>query len=202
MEQTQWNYCTVWAESTLKISHRIMYKNSKHFMFVHMFVHMLSLELIMLVSHILQSGVVQKNKLSYQSIISDISDWACDPSLSAKLVGLKMHSADNCIPLLSQEITVMRLFQGFHTMLVGDMPEMSWFPIDCSIRLICIFILILLETVQCFWKTYYAFFFFFAIRYANWHFESPTIIYTCCIYSDRCVHFWHFCDYVWNLCEL
>ena len=39
-----------------------------------MFVHMLTLELIMLVCHILQSGVVQKNKLSYQSVISDISD--------------------------------------------------------------------------------------------------------------------------------
>lgn len=67
--------------------------------------------------YVISCRVVQKSKLSYQSVISDISDWACDPSLSTELVGLKMHSADSFIPLLAQEITVMRLFQGFHTTL-------------------------------------------------------------------------------------
>lgn len=100
-------------------------------------------ESIRLVCHILQSGILQKSKLSCQKQCFYIFGWACDPSLSAELVILKV-----CWKLLLVKgITVMKQFQGFCTtlLLIGDMPDMSWFFIDYSIRLIGIFILILFE---------------------------------------------------------
>lgn len=109
METIAW--CGTWQllETTLKISHRVMYKNSQHF-------HMLALEIPLgwssscLCVTSCRAELCQGTSSDLKTgAVSDISDWASDPSFSAEIVRFKICSADRSVPFLAQEITVMRL---------------------------------------------------------------------------------------------
>lgn len=134
-----------WQESPQKTAQRVKYKPSRYFHLLALEIDTPWLRLILLVCLRLQSRWSGAKTSKHCKQHCKWHLWLIPGSQQSYLV-LKYALLIDLYPPSSGDnnYEVISGFSYYTSLLVWDMPEMSWFAIDCFIRLVCIFTLLLL----------------------------------------------------------